>query len=85
MIEEGSLIPKKGDDVQQQLKFFSEIFFFFLAALHGMPFLQQVFQADACHMNFGKHAVYSCYGTTVNGHAFPIALAILFGNEDKDG
>jgi len=36
-------------------------------------------------MNFGKHAVYSCYGTTVNGHAFPIALAILFGNEDKDG
>jgi hypothetical protein len=29
MIEEGSLIPKKGDDVQQQLKFFSEIFFSF--------------------------------------------------------
>lgn len=36
-------------------------------------------------MNFGKYTLYSCYGTTANGNTFPIAFAILFGNEDKAG
>ncbi len=50
-----------------------------------MPHLQRVFQADACHMNFGKYTLYSCYGTTANCNTFPVAFAIHFGNEDKDG
>ncbi len=36
-------------------------------------------------MNFGKYTLYSCYRNTANGNSFPIALAIIFGNEDKEG
>ena len=54
-------------------------------ARHTVPLLQSVFQADAAHMNFGKYTLYSCYGTTANGNTFPVAIAIIFGNEDKDG
>jgi hypothetical protein len=50
-----------------------------------VPHLQRLFQADACHMNFGKYTLYSCYGTTANCNTFLVAFAILFGNEDKDG
>ncbi len=50
-----------------------------------MPHLQRVFQADACYRNFGKYTLYSCYGTTANCNTFPVAFAIIFGNEDKNG
>ena len=50
-----------------------------------VPFLQDVYQADAAHCNFGKYTLYSCYGTTANCNTAPIAFAILFGNEDKVG
>ncbi len=48
-----------------------------------VPYLQDVFQADAAHMNFGKYTLFSCYGSTANANTSPIAFAILFGNEDK--
>jgi hypothetical protein len=50
-----------------------------------MPFLQQVFHADACHMSFGKYTLYSCYGTTANCNTYPVVFGILFGDEDKKG
>ncbi len=50
-----------------------------------VPFLQRVFQADACHMNFGKYTLYSCYVTTANCNTYPVAFRILFGKEDKEG
>jgi hypothetical protein len=50
-----------------------------------VPYLQDVFQADAAHMNFGKYTLFSCYGTTANGNTSPIAFEVLFGNEDKSG
>jgi hypothetical protein len=52
---------------------------------HAVPYLQDVFQADAAHCNFGKYTLYSCYGTTANCNTAPVAFAILFGNENKDG
>ncbi len=67
------------------LKFFSGILFSTLGAQKAMPFLQQVFQADVCHMNFVKYTLYSCYGTTANCNTYPAAFGILFGNEDKEG
>ncbi len=67
------------------LKFFSEILFLTSGARKAVPFLQQVFQADACHMSFGKYTLYSCYGTTANCNTYPVAFGILFGNEDKEG
>jgi hypothetical protein len=42
------------------------------------------YQADAAHMNFGKYTLFLCNGTTANSNTFPIALAIVFGNETKD-
>lgn len=41
--------------------------------------LQNVYQADAAHLQFGK---YTAYGSTANSNASPVAFAILFGNED---
>jgi hypothetical protein len=65
-------------------KILCEMFFFTSTAQEVVSHLQRVFQADACHMNFGKYTLYSCYGTTANCNTFPLAFAILFGNEDKD-
>ena len=50
-----------------------------------VPHLQDVFQADAAHTNFGKYTLYSCYGSTANGNTSPIAFALIFGNKDKAG
>ncbi len=53
VLEDGGLgKPKLG---AVPLKFFSGISFSTWGARKAIPFLQQVFQADACHMNFGKY------------------------------
>jgi hypothetical protein len=46
--------------------------------------LQNLYQADAAHLQFGKYTFYSAYGTTANANASPIAFGILFGNEDRN-
>jgi hypothetical protein len=72
-------------NVSSDLSFVSGIFFSVKGARDVVPHLQRVFQADACHMLFGKYTLYSCYGTTANCRTFPVAIAIQFGNEDKLG
>ncbi len=74
-LEDGGLGEPKLGDVP--LKFFTGILFSTLGASKAMPFLQQVFQADACHMSFGKYTLYSCYGTTANCNTYPVAFRIL--------
>jgi hypothetical protein len=54
-------------------------------AQQAVPHLQCVYQADAAHTNFGEYTLYSCYGVSSNGNTFPVALGIVFGNEDKEG
>jgi hypothetical protein len=66
-------------------KIFQWDFFSTLGARKAVPFLQRVFQADACHMSFGKYTLYSCYVTTANCNTYSVAFGILFGNEDKEG
>ncbi len=83
MLEDGGLGKPKLKAVP--IKFFSGILFSTLGAQKAVPFLQRVFQADACHMSFGKYTLYSCYGTTANCNTYPVAFGILFGNEDKEG
>ncbi len=83
MLEDGGLgEPNLG---AVPLKFFSGILFSTSGAQKAGPFLRQVFQADACHMSFGKYTLYSCYDTTANCNTYPVAFGILFGNEDKEG
>jgi hypothetical protein len=80
--DEGLREPELGD---VPLKLISGILFSTSGARKAVPFLEQVFQADACHMSFGKYTLYSCYGTTANCNTYPVAFGILFGNEDKEG
>ena len=66
-------------------KFLSGVFLSIAPAIDSVPLLQTVYQADAAHTNFGKYTLYSCYGISANCNAFPVAMAIIFGNEDKEG
>jgi hypothetical protein len=64
VLEDGGLgEPKLG---AVPLNYFSGILFLTSGAQKAVPFLQRVFQADACHMNFGKYTLYSCFGYTAN-------------------
>jgi hypothetical protein len=63
-----------GNDGSNSMKFVSGLFLSLKQARHTVPLLQSAFQADAAHMNFGA-----------NGNTFPVAVAIIFGNGDKDG
>jgi hypothetical protein len=67
---------------QHRLKFLNGIFFAPSFAKATVPHLQKVFMADACHLNFGKYTLFSCYGVTANSKASPVAFAIIFGNEN---
>ena len=70
-------------DVSENFMFISEFFFSPSAAKNAVPKLQRVFQADAAHTAFGKYTLFSFYGTTANGTMFPVALGMVFGNENK--
>ncbi len=47
-----------------------------------VPHLQKTYMADACHLNFGKYTLFSCYGVTANSNMSPVGFAIIFGNEN---
>jgi hypothetical protein len=48
-----------------------------------IPHLQKTYMADACHLNFGKYTLFSCYGVTVNSMMSPVGFAIIFGNKNS--
>ncbi len=64
--------------------FLSGILFTTSASIKTVPHLQQVLQADAAHMQFGKYTLFSVYGSTADGSIFPVAFAIMFGNKNKE-
>jgi hypothetical protein len=47
-----------------------------------VPHLWKTYMADACHLNFGKYTLFSCYGITANSNKSPVAFAIIFGNKN---
>ncbi len=63
--------------------FLTGIFILPSTSKEQFPFLQEVLQADAAHMSFGKYTLYSVYGTNANGTMSALGFALLFGNEDK--
>jgi hypothetical protein len=66
-----------------QFEFLAGIFISSSTSKEQFPFLQEVLQADAAHMSFGKYTLYSVYGTNANGTMSALGFAFLFGNEDK--
>ena len=65
--------------------FLHGIFFTLSFLQRTVPELQRLVMADACHLNFGKHTLYSCYGITANANMFPVGFVIIFGNENLLG
>ncbi len=47
-----------------------------------IPHFQKTYMADACHLNFGKCTLFSCYGVTANSNMSPVGFAIIFGNKN---
>jgi hypothetical protein len=64
------------------VSFLDGIFFSPSFSQGTVPQLQRLMMADACHLNFGKYTLYSCYGITANANMFPVGFAIIFGNEN---
>jgi hypothetical protein len=79
---ESKIYKRLGTPADQLcLMFLNGTFFAPSFAKATVPHLQKVFMADACHLNFGKYTLFSCYGVTANSNASPVAFAIIFGNE----
>jgi hypothetical protein len=72
-----------GFEEGPQLEFLMGIFISPSTSKEQAPFLQQVLQADAAHMSFGKYTLYSVYGTYANGTMPALGFALLICNEDK--
>ncbi|MFM6174888.1 MAG: SWIM zinc finger family protein, partial [Sphaerospermopsis kisseleviana] len=66
----------------QSLQFVHGVFFAPSFTRETVPQLQRVFMADACHLNFGKYTLFTCYGVTANANMSPVAFGIVFGNEN---
>jgi len=73
-----SQLGSKRDD----LKFVHGVFFAPSFTTETVPLLQRLFMADACHLNFGKYTLFTCYGVTANASMSPVAFGTVFRNEN---
>jgi hypothetical protein len=71
-------LGRKGDCAQYLHRIYSTPSF----AQQTVPELKRLFMADACHVNFGKYTLFSCYGITANGNMSPVGFVIAFRNEN---
>jgi len=67
----------------QATRFLHGVFFTHSFLQKTVPELQTLFMADACHLNFGKYTMFTCYGITANANMSPVGFAIIFGNENS--
>ncbi len=81
-VNDAFLCDTFGFEDGPQFKFLTGIFISPSTSKEQFPFLQEVLQADAAHMSFGKYTLYSVYGTNGNGTMSALGFALLFGNED---
>ncbi len=64
------------------LKFLTGIFITTSTSKLQGPFLQDMIQANAVHMSFGKYTLFSAYVNTANRTMAPLGFAMMFGNKD---
>jgi hypothetical protein len=80
---EDRILPWLGSPADENwLQSLNGIFFAPSFVKRTVPQLQKMFMADACHLDFGKYTLFSCYGMTANSNASPVAFATLFGNKN---
>jgi hypothetical protein len=77
------LVNQLGYKSQEATRFLHGVFFTPSFSLKTDPELQTLFMADACHLNFGKYTMFTCYGITANANMSPVGFAIIFGNENS--
>ena len=83
MIDNDSFVQKHFGTKEANCKFILGILFAPVTSIGKVAYLQDLFQADAAHLDFGKYTFFSAYGSTANANAYPLAFGIMFGNEDK--
>jgi hypothetical protein len=64
------------------VSFLDGVLFVPLFVQKTVPHLQQTYMADACHFNFGKYTLFSCYSATANSNMSPVGFAIIIGNKN---
>ncbi len=80
---EVALSDALGTDNCPELKFPTGILVAPSTSKVQAPFLQDVIQADAAHMSFGKYTLFSAYANIANMTMASLGFAILFGNKNK--
>ena len=78
------LVNQLGYKSQECTRFLHGVFFTPSFSQKTVPELQTLFTADACHLNFGKYTMFTCYGITANANMSPVGFAVIFGNENGD-
>ncbi len=76
------LVNQLGYKTQDSTRFLHGIFFTPSFSQKTVPELQTLFTADACHLNFGKYTMFTCYGITANANMLPVGFALIFGNQN---
>jgi hypothetical protein len=78
------LVNQLGYKSRECTRFLHGVFFTPSFSQKTVVDLQALFMADACHLNFGKYTMFTCYGITANANMLPVGFAIIFGNENGD-
>ena len=66
------------EDSTRECQFVRGVLFAPSSSSHVIPLLQDVYQADGAHSQFGKYILYLAYGTNANGHMSAISFGLLF-------
>jgi hypothetical protein len=83
MIDNDSFVRQHFGTKEENCKFILGILFSPVTSIGKVAYLQDLYQADAAHLDFGKYTFFSAYGSTANANAYLLAFGIIFGNEDK--
>jgi hypothetical protein len=73
-----------GMDDGPEIKFLTGILVAPSTSKVQAQFLQDVIQANAANMSFGKYTLFSAYASTANMTMAALGFAIPFGNKDKN-
>ena len=76
------LVNQLGYKSQECTRFLHGVFFTPSFSQKTVVHLQTLFMADACHLNFGKYTMFTCYRITANTNMSPVGFAIIFRNEN---
>ena len=74
-----------GVEDSPEVKFLTGILIVTSTSKAQAPFLQDVIEADAAHMSFGKYTLFSAYAGSANTKMVGLGFAILFHEAGEEG